>query len=182
MTANPSVAVATFTTHPEAEAAVKKLTSSGFPAATLSVIGRGYHTEDKVVGFFNTGERVKVWGSRGAMWGGLWGLLLGGLFIWTPLVGPVMIIGYLGAVAASTIEGAVLAGGISALFAALASIGIPKDSVLRYETAVRADSFLVMVHGNAEQVEHARALLAVSAVSVDVHDKLVPQPAGQAAA
>jgi hypothetical protein len=40
----------------------------------LSVVGKGYHTEEKVIGFYNVGDRVKFWGSRGAFWGGLWGL------------------------------------------------------------------------------------------------------------
>jgi hypothetical protein len=67
--------VAVYGDHNSAEAAVKKLIASGFETKTLSVVGKGYHTDEKVVGFYTTGDRVKFWGTRGAFWGGFWGLL-----------------------------------------------------------------------------------------------------------
>ena len=54
----------------------------------LSVVGKGYHTDEKVVGFYNTGDRIKFWGTRGAFWGGFWGLFFGGLFYDRSLRGP----------------------------------------------------------------------------------------------
>jgi hypothetical protein len=154
--------VAIFADHAEAEIAVKKLTADGFDMKHLSVVGKGYHTEEKVVGFYNAGDRVKFWGSRGAFWGGMWGLFFGGLFMTIPIIGHVVVLGYLAAVAASAVEGAVVLGGLSAIGAALTSIGIPKDSVLRYETAIKADGFMVMAHGTAEEMVRAKALLATS--------------------
>ena len=59
--------------HQAAENAVKSLTEAGFDMKNLSVVGKGYHSEEKVVGFYNMGDRVKFWGSRGAFWGGFWG-------------------------------------------------------------------------------------------------------------
>ena len=88
-------AVATFVDHAAAEAAIKRLTEGGFDMKHLSVIGKGYHTEEKVVGFYTTADRVKFWGSRGAFWGGLWGLFFGGLFMTIPVVGHVVVLGYL---------------------------------------------------------------------------------------
>src|ERR1700726_1194156 len=125
--------VAVFNDHMAAEAAVKKLTAGGFEMKNLSVVGKGYHTEEKVVGFYNIGDRIKFWGTRGAFWGGLWGLFLGGMFMTIPVVGHVIVLGYLAATAISGIESAVVVGGLSALGAALFSIGIPKDSVIQYE-------------------------------------------------
>lgn len=80
--------IAVFSDHSAAEAAVKKLAAAGFEMKHLSVVGKGYHTDEKVVGFYNTGDRVKVWGAQGAFWGGLWGLFFGGLFMTIPVVGP----------------------------------------------------------------------------------------------
>ena len=40
--------------------------------------------------------------------------------------------------------------GVSALGAGLYSIGIPKDSILKYEAALKTDQFLLIVHGTAE--------------------------------
>ncbi len=176
------VAVGTFANHTDAEAAVKQLTASGFDAGSLSVIGKGYHTEEKVLGFYNTGDRIKIWGSQGAFWGGLWGLLLGGLFISVPITGPVLFLGYLGSVALTAIESAVVVGGAGAIVGALFSIGIPKDSVVRYDAAIKADNFLVMVHGDADQVAKAKTILAEKATSVDIHTGLTVPTAEQSAA
>ena len=85
--------VAIFADHDAAEAAVKKLTDAGFEMKHLSVVGKGYHTDEKVVGFYNTGDRIKFWVLRGAFWGGFWGLFFGGLFMTIPLVGHVVCTG-----------------------------------------------------------------------------------------
>jgi uncharacterized membrane protein len=162
--------VAVFTDHPSAEAAVKKLADSGFEMKQLSVIGKGYHTDEKVIGFYNMGDRVKFWGTRGAFWGGLWGLFFGGLFLTIPIVGHVVVLGYLAAIIVSGVETAVLTGGLSAIGAALYSIGVPKDSVLQYETAIKADGFLVIAHCGAEDVARAMDILGTShPASLEVH-------------
>ena len=151
--------IAVFDGHMAADAAVKQLSAAGFEMKNLSVVGKGYHTEEKVVGFYNAGDRIKLWGKRGAMWGGLWGLFFGGLFLSIPVVGHVIFLGYIAAAALSAAEGAVIVGGLSALGAALSSLGIPKDSVLKYETAIKADGFLVMAHGTATEMAHAKDIL-----------------------
>jgi hypothetical protein len=161
--------IAVFSDHNAAEAAVKKLAAAGFDIKNLSVVGKGYHSEEKVVGFYNAGDRVKFWGARGLFWGGLWGWFLGGLFMMTP-VGHVVVLGYLAAAAISAVETAVMVGGLSALGAALFSIGIPKNSVIDYEAAVKADGFLVMAHGAAEDVARAKTILGTTnPSSLDVH-------------
>jgi hypothetical protein len=139
--------IAVFADHEVAESAVKKLSAGGFEMKNLSVVGKGYHSDEKVVGFYNAGDRIKFWGGRGAFWGGLWGLFFGGLFLSIPIIGHVVILGYLGVMIVSAIETAVIAGGLSALGAALYSIGVPKDSVIQYEADVKTDKFLVMAHG-----------------------------------
>ena len=136
----------------------------------LSVIGKGYHSEEKVVGFYSAGDRINLWGTRGAFGGGFWGLFFGGLSMTIPVVGHVVVLGYLATVAISAIESAILVGGLSALGAALYSIAVPKDSVLQYEAALKADSFLVMAHGTAEEMARAKAILGTANPSrLDVH-------------
>ncbi len=151
--------VAVFPDHGAAEAAVKKLTAAGFALKGISIVGKGYHTEETVTGFYNMGDRVRFWGGRGAFWGGLWGLFFGGVFLTIPLTGPVVVVGYLAAAVVSMLEGAVMVGGLSALGAALAGIGIPRDSLLQYETAIAADGFLVMAHGTAGDMAQAEYVL-----------------------
>jgi hypothetical protein len=165
--------IAVFAGHDAAEAAVKKLADGGFEMRKLSVIGKGYHTDEKVMGFYNFGDRIKFWGTRGAFWGGLWGLFFGGLFVTVPVIGPIVVLGYLAAVAISVVEGVLVMGGMSALGAAIYSIGIPKDSVIQYETAVKADDFLVMAHGTAEEMARAKTILAtVNPSRLDAHTGL----------
>ncbi len=166
-------AVGVFADHSAAEAAVKKLTEAGFPMKQLSVVGKGYHTEEKVIGFYNMGDRIKFWGTRGAFWGGLWGLFFGGVMMVVPVIGHVIVLGYLAAMAVSAVEGAVIIGGLSALGATLSSIGVPKDSVIAYETALQADGFLVVVHGDAAEVARGKDILGTSnATRVDVHSQI----------
>lgn len=168
--------VAVFATHPEADAAIKELAGQGFAMKHLSLIGKGYHTDEQVTGFYNMGDRVKFWGSRGAFWGGIWGLFLGGLFMTIPVIGHLVVLGYVAAAAFSAVEGAVVVGGLSAVGAAIASIGIPHDSVVRYETALKADNFLVMAHGSRAEVERARAVLGtMHPKQLDMHPSSTPE-------
>ena len=172
--------VAVFPAHPEAETAVKQLADAGFDMRRLSVVGKNIHTEEKVVGFYNMGERVRFWGKNGAFWGALWGLFVGGLFMTMPLAGPVIVLGHLAAMVAGAVEGAVVVGGLSAFGAALYGIGIPKDSVLAYEEAVKADGYLVVAHGTPAEVARARAILQVGDPSrLDLHEGVsdaIPSP------
>lgn len=162
--------IAVFDDHEAAENAVKKLTGAGFEMKNLSVVGKGYHTEEKVIGFYNVGDRIRFWGARGAFWGGLWGLFLGGLFLTIPFVGHVVVLGYLASSLIAALENAVVVGGLSALGAGLYSIGIPKDSVIQYEAAVRADGFVVMAHGTAEEIARAKEILITTSPSrIDLH-------------
>jgi hypothetical protein len=169
MERNDSV-IAVFAEHSAAETAIKKLIAAGFEMKNLSVVGKGYHTDEKVVGFYNTGDRIKFWGTRGAFWGGFWGLFLGGLFMAVPVVGHVVVLGYLATILIAGIENAVVVGGLSAIGAALYSIGVPKDSVIQYETALKTDSFLVMAHGPAAEIARAKTILGtVNPTRLDVH-------------
>ncbi len=162
--------VAVYDSHEIAESAVKKLADGNIPMKEISIIGRGYHTDEKVVGFYNTGDRMKFWGKYGAFWGAMWGILMGGLFVTVPVIGPVVVLGGFAAMVLSGIEGAVVVGGLSALGGALASIGIPRDTVLQYENALKADGFMILVQGTMEEIEHARSILKTSnAKQVDTH-------------
>ncbi len=71
----------------------------------------------------------------------------------------------------SAVESAVVVvGGMSAIGAPLYSIGIPKDSVLRYEKALKADKYLLVVNGTSDEAARARDILrSTRAASVDEH-------------
>jgi hypothetical protein len=66
------------------------------------------------------------------------------------------------------LEGAVVVGGLSALGAALTRIGVPKDQVIKYETALKVDKYLLLVHGTSEEQAQARAVLAADSEATAV--------------
>ena len=142
--------VAIYKSHTEAEAAVKELQRSAFDMKKLSIVGRDYHTDEHVIGYYNAGDRMKYWGKTGAFWGGIWGLLFGSAFFLIPGVGPLLVAGPLVGWIVGALEGAVVVGGLSAIGAGLCSLGIPKDSILRYETALKTGKFVVIAHGTAD--------------------------------
>lgn len=122
----------------------------------LSIVGRDYHTDEHVVGYYNAGDRMMYWGKQGAFWGGLWGMLFGSAFFFVPGVGPLLVAGPLVTWIVGALEGAAMMGGLSALGAALASIGVPKDSILQYEASLKAGRFLLILHATPEEVERAK--------------------------
>ena len=153
---------------------MRRVADAGFDMKKLSIVGKGYHTEEKLIGFYSTGDRVRFWGGRGAYWGGLWGLLFGGVMLTIPVVGPVMVLGHLAAVVftalASAAEGAVVVGGLGALGAALFSIGIPDHSVVQYQAALTADGYLVVGHGSVAEVGLIKEMLAMHGpTQIDMH-------------
>jgi hypothetical protein len=162
--------VAVFAQHSGAENAVKELKDSRFDVKKLSIVGSDYHSNEDVVGFYNIGDRMKYWGKTGAFWGGLWGMLFGAAFLVIPGIGPIIAAGPIVAWIIGALEGAVMVGGISALGAGLFSLGIPKDSVVKYETSIKAGKFLLIAHGTAAEVQQARSVLqSAGAEEINVH-------------
>jgi uncharacterized membrane protein len=152
--------VAIYDTHEQAEHAVKELQQAGVDMKTLSIAARDTHTDEHVVGYYNAGDRMKYWGKMGAFWGGFWGLLFGSALFAIPGIGPILVAGPLVAWIVAGLEGAAVVGGVSAVGAGLVSIGIPKDSVLKYDVALKTDKFLLVVHGTAGDVNNAKDIIA----------------------
>lgn len=163
--------VAIYNSHKDAELSIKELQKSGFDMKKLSIVGKDYHTEEHVVGYYNAGDRMKAWGKLGGFWGGFWGLLFGSAFFMIPGIGHLFIFGPLVTWVVGALEGAVVVGGLSALGAGLYSIGIPKDSIVLYETALKSDKFLIIAHGTPEEVSQAKSILeTTSSDQIDLHD------------
>jgi len=65
-------------------------------------------------------------------------------------------------------------------------MGVPENSVLEYEHALKADSFLVFAHGTAGDVARAKSILAATKpTQLDVHEgvtaPVTPAPVVRAA-
>src|ERR1700682_5997383 len=91
--AKDATVIAIYENHHAAEEAVQELQRAGFDMKKLSIVGKDYHTEEQVVGYYNTGDRMKYWGKLGAFWGGLWGMLFGAAAFSIPGIGAVLVAG-----------------------------------------------------------------------------------------
>jgi hypothetical protein len=168
--AQENAVVAVYHTHTDAEVAVRELQKAGYDMKKLSIVGKDYHTEEHVTGYYTTGDRMKYWGKLGAFWGGIWSLLFGTAFFLIPGLGPVLAAGPIVAWIVGALESAVVTGGFTAVGAGLYSIGIPKDSILKYETALKTEKFLLIAHGSpAETTEAQQILRATPVADLGVH-------------
>jgi uncharacterized membrane protein len=163
-TATQSV-VATYSSHKEAEDAVRLLIGAGVPTQHISILGKDWQAVEDIQGFYRPADAVGEGAGTGAWVGGLFGLLLGvGIFI-IPIAGPLIVLGPIAGLVAGAIGGTA----VGALAGALASLGIPKDQALKYQTRLQAGQFLVIVHGGADEIEKAHQALKDSG-HIDLQD------------
>jgi len=148
-----------FANHGEAEQAIQLLSKSGFDVKKLSLVG-----------FYSTGDKVKSWGATGAFWGGIWGLLLAPAVFFLPGIGLIAMAGPLVATLVGGLEGAVFVGGLSALGAALTRVGVPENQVLKFETALKVDQYVLLVHGTEEDRANAKSILSHSSSLAAAYD------------
>jgi hypothetical protein len=168
-----SKVVAVFADHRQAEAAIRDLQKAGFDMKKLSIIGRDYISEEQVLGYVNSGDRIRFWGKFGA----LWGVLAGSAMLLLPGAGHIVVLGPVASALLNTAGGAALGAAGGALGGALSSIGLGRDAVVKYETAVRAGKFAVIAQGGADEVGTAKRLLHQAAPDVLDEHSPTPQPA-----
>lgn len=149
-----------FDSHRDADDAIRRLHERGFDVSKLSLVSKGFHSEEHPVGFYSLGDRVRSWGREGAFWGGIWGLLMSPAVFFVPTLGLLTMAGPVVIALVGALEGAALVGGMSALGAALTQTGFSKEGAVKYETALKADKYVLSVHGSVSDVADANAILA----------------------
>ena len=154
-----NAAIAVFETHDRVEAAVHRLRDDGIDMEAISIVGKDLRIEEHVVGYHTASERTLLRADSGNYWGGFCGLLFGSAFFRVPGVGPLLIAGPLVTAIIGTSDNSPSLAVLSALGGALASIGIPKNSVVQYESEVENGRFLLVLHGTPVQVSQAKAVL-----------------------
>jgi hypothetical protein len=168
---NLASVVAIYKNHEQAELAVKDLQAAGVDMKSLSIAAKDAHTDEQVIGYYNAGDRMKYWGKMGAFWGGFWGLLFGSAAFVIPGIGPLLVAGPLVSWIVAGLEGAAVVGGMSAAGAGLFSLGIPKDSVIKYDVALKSDAYLLLFHGGRDMARRVEVLLSKSGpTSLDAHN------------
>ena len=171
--------VAVYTTDTDVEEVVILLEKSGFNTKKLSIVAKDDQTEERAVGYYITGGRMKYWGKRAPFWGRVWGLLVGAAFFAVPGVGPVLVAGPLVSWIVGTFECTVIAGGLTTVGAGLYRIGIPHNSVLQYEAALKANKFVLVAYGMTHEVAGALDIIQTTRfTNLAVHSDVRLERAG----
>jgi hypothetical protein len=160
--------------HRALEAAIE----AGCPMDRISVLGRVTAEGDDVLGIVHpgVGKRMEVWGTQGAFWGGVAGLLAGasGAF-WLPALGPVIAVGHIvgafaGGAAGAAAGGAGLAGAaaLSQLSVILHRHGLPESALEALHRKVETGHVLVIAQaGEAAEVQrYGEALIGGDEVMI----------------
>ena len=150
--------------------ALEKLQSTGIDPQQVSIASRGYHDEERLIGFYRVGQGMSYCGLQRDLWNEQWKLLAGAAFFWVPGFGPLAVAGPIVSLMVSgPQEGATIGGGFSVLAAALFDMGVPRGNTIDYEQAIRDKQFLLIVHDEREQVECACNALHGESQQITVH-------------
>jgi hypothetical protein len=136
----------------KAKDAVQVLEGSTFPSSQISLATHSVGddlTSKKAVQY---GDESETGAAAGAGIGGLVGVLLAAPLLTIPGIGPLLVAGPL---AAAGLTGAVVGG----LLGSMQGWGVHTDHIAEYEEQLRQGKFLVVAHGDPEQVALAESLL-----------------------
>lgn len=151
--------------HSGVEAAIKELTKLGFEMNNISAFGKAYVSDEEAVGFCVTDEQLFACGGSAGFWERLWELLGYGGFFFVPGVGPIAVAGRFACTLARKINAGIPEGGLSALGAAMKSLGVPPDSTFRYEIAIDTTEYVLIAVGSPELIAEAKTVLEDVGVS-----------------
>jgi hypothetical protein len=143
-----------FESHKEALKAVEILKQKGFPVEKISLLGKADMIDDHL--HVRSNEILKEAPvSIGAIVGPIVGVLTGAGIFAVPglgfLFGAGAVIGGL-----AGLDLGIVGGGIITL---LATLGIKKEHAVRYHEHLKVNRFLVIAHGDKEELDHAKKIL-----------------------
>ncbi|WP_353663137.1 hypothetical protein [Hydrogenimonas sp. SS33] len=162
--------VAVYNRPEKAKEVVHRLLDAGVDKQTVSLVSRSNEDDAEKVEVEKVDSDVKVWGTQGALWGGLIGALMGGAFFIVPGFGPIVGVGPIAAALAGAFGGAMTGAAVLGLGDALVEWGMGEVEAKRYEELVEKGKVLVIVHGKEEAVAKAEALLKeTDAEKVELH-------------
>jgi hypothetical protein len=158
MSKNDSV-VAIFHGNEKAWQAVRKIQQSGFDIHNLTVVGNSAPAGLDKTRDYNAGDWIKKWGfpSDATLYS-------------ISDIGPIAIEGPLVTAIAEGQEAGEVEAEFSALGAGLWRCGIPRDNVPQYETAVKSNNYLVIVHCTPDEVIRVKEIFEpLQVVDIAVH-------------
>ncbi len=155
-------AIALFVEHAEVEKAVRRLCQASIDYRRISVIGKGYQTDQNVIGYYSAGDRMMYWGPNDAFWDGILNVLSGSGFFMIPGIGPAIAAGPIVEWIGCSLQHAVGTREFSAIRRALCGIGVPARSIAQYETSLGRGEYIVVVCGTPAEVTRADKVLSAS--------------------
>ncbi len=162
--------IAVYEKHEDAKEAIKRLLDAGLTKEQISALAKGEDTPEKSFELEKENEAILFWGKQGAFWGGLFGLLAGGLFSVVPGFGPLIAAGPIISSLAGLIGGAATFGSASALAAWFADMSLEKAEALHYEEQLKKGKILIIVHGSPEEIERAKkSLEEIGRGKINIH-------------
>ncbi|MEW9585058.1 DUF1269 domain-containing protein [Paraburkholderia sp. DGU8] len=136
-------------------------TDAAFDIEKFSVIGKGNHKDERTV--HPWADQLEHRKRDGTSWGRLRVLLPEGVFLSLPAIGPIVVLGHLGAMLVSvtetTSEDAVFHKSLSALGAALFYYGARWDIAIECEAAVKGNRFLLIGYGTTDEMVRAKTVV-----------------------
>jgi hypothetical protein len=164
--------VAIYARHADSKDAVRALQVAGFNMARVSLVAKDHelNSHRRVIGFREGGGRIPFGRSQPPFWAELWNLLPWSAFFWIPETGALFVGGPLLVGIVEAGDGEDTAPRRSALGLGLHHLGIPRDRIARYETAVKVNQDLVIAQGTEEEVILARPIIRASgSVQISYH-------------
>jgi hypothetical protein len=138
----------------------------------LSFLGRDYRARDKLIGRYQSSDHTKYWENLSTFGDGIWGLLSSIALFHIPETGPFLAGGPIAGAIIGALEGTPAVRGLSAVGSGLHIIGIPRDSILKYERAIKGDKYLIIAQGVAEEIASVKAIIKNNgAAKFDLHQK-----------
>ncbi len=154
-----NVMVKVYDKYDDASSDVNKLIHGGILKKYISVIGRA---EEEKAGEFEEEkslDKLVFWGEQGAFWGGLWGLLAGGMLLAVPGYGPLAATGQIMSAIAGMLGGAAVFGTTGAVVAWFVDRGMEDSLAQRYAKHLEDGKILVIVHGDEDVIDMAHKIL-----------------------
>ncbi len=152
-----SSCVAIYGDHEGVEAALGLLEKGSVECRNISVIASAEEAPDCSVGLAMTGERVVLRGRQSSFWGGVRQRLPEISLFVIPAVGSIVVAGALGAVLVTVLEEVL--NGLNIFRVTLSRVGVPSESVIAYENAIKEGAYLLIVQGDVREAERTHNLL-----------------------
>lgn len=155
-----------FKSEVDAEAAVRQLARDGYDLSKVSMVGRDVDSAALVGGHWDERSRGSSSAIVGASWGGIRAMLVGSGCFLVPGIGPLIVAGPLLTLIVRSMGAVVGPDKLCAMAAGLNELGIPKDSILRCEAALKSGKVVLIAEGSAMAMILAREVLRRTPVEV----------------